>query len=415
MNYNIEFEKMILAAVKNQNSIYDDFDLKVKDFYHVQHQIVWQSITRLINRGIEANDITILDDIRERGLLGKIDIAYIACMDIVTLTNITFYVDKIKELSKKRQLEILKTQITDDINSKLDSAQIIENIELRLMNISQNGYSETNQLDEILRDTMNEIEYCYHHKNTIIGIPSGYKNIDEITNGFQKGELIIMGSRPGIGKTSLALNMAVYQLGKGIHVGFFSCEMDGRKVMKRIISAEKSINSYSINRGLMTETTFDVITEVVNNMYQKPFYIDDRPNINIIELKRKARQMKRKGVQIIYIDYITLLRHPDRKKARFEQVGDISKVLKQMARELDIPVIALSQLTRGAQGRVPTLADLRASGEIEQDADVIMFICREENDAEIIFAKNRNGACGTVELKFELQYTKFRETLKLAR
>jgi len=264
-----------------------------------------------------------------------------------------------------------------------------------------------------LPEAVEQIEKAYRTSGELQKVTSGYTQIEKLTNGFQPGDLIILGARPSIGKTSLALNMATrISVKYSVPVGFFSCEMSRQQLVNRIIAAEGKINLAGIRSGVIRESDFSRITGVCAKLYLSQLIIDDTPDISLAQLKSKSRQMKRMGCQIIFVDYLTLIRYGKAQVPRHERVGEISKSLKSLARELEIPIMALSQVGRSAEGRMPTLSDLRQSGEIEEDADLIMLLHRERDQQEtrICVAKNRNGATDTVSLAFLPQFVCF-ETL----
>ena len=247
--------------------------------------------------------------------------------------------------------------------------------------------------------------------------PSGFSDLDNLTSGFQNSEFIIIGARPSVGKTALALTMAAnMSVQQRRPVGFFTLEMSAIALMQRLLASEARLDSNKIRSGLLRASDFHKITEAAGRIYDAPLFIEDSPNLKLLDLRALARRMKSNhDVGIIFIDYLTLITSEHLELARHEQIAEISRSLKALARELDLPVVALSQVRRETEGKLPNLADLRESGSIEQDADVVMFLHRERgtdenlNDVEtdLIVAKQRNGPVGRVNLAFIPEYTKF--------
>ena len=268
---------------------------------------------------------------------------------------------------------------------------------------------------------MKQIEELAKRKHQYTGVPSGFADLDSMTSGFQDSELIIIGARPSVGKTAFALNLASHMaLRERMPVCFFSLEMSDLSLTNRILSSEARIDSEKVKSGLIKPSDIQSLMDAASRIYDAPMYIVDVPNIKLLDLRSLARRMKsEKSVKVIFIDYLTLITHENSDLPRWEQISSISRSLKALARELRIPVIALSQLKREAEGKQPSLADLRESGSIEQDADMIMFLHREREidkrqderspyiPTDLLVAKHRNGPVGKVSLLFFNKYTRF--------
>jgi len=277
---------------------------------------------------------------------------------------------------------------------------------------------------EVIQQTITAIEKRYQTKDNYTGVPGGFSALDDMTSGFQNQEMIIIGARPSVGKTAFALSLASnVAIAQGIPCGFFTLEMSAMSLMQRIIASEARINSQRLRSGLLRPSDFNALTDAAGRIYEAPLYIDDTPNIRLLELRSSARRMKSKhDVKILIVDYIGLISTEDKSIPRHEQMAEVSRSLKSLARELDIPIIALSQVGRQSEGKEPGLADLRESGAIEQDADMVMFLHRDRGisdegegppemiETQLIVAKQRNGPVGTVKLAFIPHFTKF-ETL----
>ncbi len=282
--------------------------------------------------------------------------------------------------------------------------------------------------DTIVTETVNVIEKLFHAGGDYTGVPTGFPELDQFTSGFQDSEYIVIGARPSVGKTALALTMASYMaVHKKIPVGFFTLEMSGKSLMQRLLSAEAKIDSSRIRNGMLKHSDFSKLTEAAGRLYEAPLFIEDTPNIKLLELRAQARRMrKNENIRAIFIDYIGLIESDSRNNIpRHEQVAEVSRSLKSLARELDIPIIALSQVGRQSEGKEPTLADLRESGSIEQDADVVMFIHKQREtdkdlehnskttiETDLILAKQRNGPVGTCKLVFIPKFTRFESLAK---
>jgi replicative DNA helicase len=276
---------------------------------------------------------------------------------------------------------------------------------------------------ELVNQVIEKIEELYRSKKPYTGIPSGFDDLDSWTAGFQKSELVIIGARPSIGKTALALTMASHiTMDKKIPAAFFSLEMSDIALILRLISSEARLESEKIRKGILSNSDKAKIFQAAERIYEAPLFIVDTPGMKLLELRSLARRLRfLHDVQIIFIDYLTLITSDNRDMPRHEQIAEISRSLKSLARELDIPVVALSQLRRDAEGKQPNLADIRESGSIEQDADLVMFLHREretdiknnkelDGKTELIIAKQRNGPVGKTDIVFIPKYARF-ETL----
>lgn len=272
-------------------------------------------------------------------------------------------------------------------------------------------------IKDVLFKTVDTIEQRRANRGRLTGIPSGFRTLDAHTDGFQNSEFIVIGARPSVGKTAIALNMALNMIQEGYKVGLFSIEMASHLLMYRLISVMKMLDASLLKTGALVQEQMDTIVSAANELYNMPLYICDTPDMPIGKLTAYAQRMKSEcGAQIIFVDYITLIQSDEKYLPRHEQVSGISRKLKALSRNLEVPVVACSQLKREVEGRVPTLADLRESGSIEQDADVVLLLHRERlndnflsNEAKLFISKNRNGAVGMVKMYFQPQYTRFTE------
>jgi replicative DNA helicase len=301
--------------------------------------------------------------------------------------------------------------------------EMVDYAEKLIFDISEKRINVSfSHLKSLLGDTFKTIEELYKKKYAITGVPSGFKDLDELTTGFQAGDLIIIGGRPSMGKTALGLNIAQYvALQSKIPVAIFSLEMSKKQLAMRMLCSEAMVDSNKIRKGFISKEDWPSLTTAAGNLSAAPIYIDDSSSISVLEMRAKARRLKKEhGLGLVIVDYLQLMRGRGNFERREQEISDISRSLKALAKELELPVIALSQLNRGVELRrppIPNLADLRESGAIEQDADVIVFLYRDEfynrdksekrGLAEIIVAKQRNGPTGVVELAFMSSCTRF--------
>jgi replicative DNA helicase len=429
--HNDEAEQAALGAVLLDNDVIDialDY-IKPEDFYSNANRKVFQAVLNLYNQGKQQADIiTVVAELRQMGELEAIGgSAYVASLTNVvpSSTNIAYYAKLVADCSMRRSLLRISAEInTRSFDESVDARMILEESQQWIYELGdyRHGVSFKSTKD-LIPDAINMVEKLYQSKEAYTGIPSGFDELDTMTSGFQNSELIIVGARPSMGKTALALTMASHiTMGKKIPAAFFSLEMSDMALCLRLISSEARIESQKIRSGLLTPADFSQLTNAAGRIYEAPLYIVDTPGMKLLDLRSQARRLRSQhGVKIIFIDYLTLIGSDNRDIPRHEQIAEISRSLKGLARELDMPVVALSQLRRDAEGKQPNLADIRESGSIEQDADVVMFLHREretdvkpgkegDGKTELIIAKQRNGPVGKVDIVFIPKYARF-ETL----
>lgn len=427
--HNIEAEKASIGALLlNFNTeILDNVleFIKPSDFYQNAHKLVFQAIIDLSGNGSAVDLVTLVDYLTSKGELDKTGgPAYIATLtsSVPTAANVSYYAKIVSECAVRRNLiDVAHNIISNAHDETEDSKLIVENAEKAIFDINDKQQTKRfKDAKEVVQATIEAIEKRYQTKDTYTGVPSGFNSLDDMTSGFQKQEMVIIGARPSVGKTAFALTLASNAaIKQKISTGFFTLEMSAESLMQRIIAAEARIESGRIRSGFLKNSDFHLLTDAAGRIYDSPLYIDDTPNITLLELRAQARRMKTKhDVKIIFIDYIGLISSENNKIPKHEQVSEISKSLKALARELDIPVIVLSQVGRQSEGKAPGLADIRESGSIEQDADMVMFLHRERHtdsddgppdsiETELIIAKQRNGPVGTVRMAFIPHYTRF--------
>lgn len=400
--------------------------LKPDDFYRDDNKEIYSAMLELYGTGGNIDTITLSQQLTLRGTLDKVgSIAYIASLidNVPTTTNVEEYIKIVEEKSTLRQLiktanEILKLSYsqTEDVNA------IIEQTEKKIFDVLQNrntrGYSS---IKDILITTFDEIEKRYKNKSKITGIPSGFTDLDLKISGLNSSDLIIVAARPAMGKSAFVLNIADYVAShQHVPVMLFSLEMSKEQLVNRILCSESEIDSMKLRNAELTSDDWLKLGQASGQLADIPLYIDDTPGLSSAELRAKCRKAKlEKNIGLVIIDYMQLMESKARNASRQQEISEISRSLKILAKELNVPVIALSQLSRATESRTdhrPMLSDLRESGAIEQDADIVLFLHREDyydentdkkNIAEVIVAKNRNGATGSIELAWLGQYTKF--------
>jgi replicative DNA helicase len=387
------------------------------DFYKGAHQRIYEAVIELSNRGLSIDLITLTEELRARGTLELCGgPAYISRLTsaVPTSANVEFYARIVQASSIRRTLARVSQEIIAQAHDEGSQISVIlEEAEKRIFEISDRHQTGTYlTAKEVVKQTFDAIEKHYHSKTEYTGIPSGFSDLDKLTMGFQNSEFIVIGARPSVGKTAFALTIAAHMaIKQKIPVGFFSLEMSSMAIMQRLLSMEARLDSQRMRTGMLSPADFNRITDACSRFYEAPLFISDSPDLKLLDLRAQARRMKsNQGVKVVFVDYITLIGSENRDLPRHEQIAEVSRSLKGLARELNIPVIALSQVRRETEGKKPTLADLRESGSIEQDADVVIFIHTEDLKSsvrEISVAKQRNGPVDDLQLTFLRQYTKF--------
>ena len=324
--------------------------------------------------------------------------------------NAEFYAVSAKKEANKRKLIHISSEIREQLTEGQDIESIVQYAQKEVMGID-GGVHEYSNLGRKCLELTSDIEKHINNPEPYTGVRTGLNTIDDITDGFQNGDFILIGARPSKGKTALMLTMAVNSMVKwGVKSGIFELEMSEKQLLSRAVAMLSRVNSQKIRKGLLTKLELDGVMGAMENIYQKPIFVIDDSSLTVNNISSIARRMVRQdGVQIIYIDYITLINMPG-DNPRHEKVSEVSRQLKALARELSVPVVALSQLTRDTEGKRPTLASIRDSGSLEQDADCVIFIHGDWIDRrEIVVAKQRNGPTGDVTLRYDAAFTLFRE------
>ncbi|MDG0811052.1 replicative DNA helicase [Cohnella sp. OV330] len=426
---NLEAEQAVLGAIllESEALITAMERLNTEDFYSVAHQRIFEAMVDLNEDNQPMDLITITATLRDRGQLEEVgSVSYLAKLAsaVPTAANVDYYAQIVEEKAMLRRLIRTATQIVSSgYASEDDVGALLNDAEARIMELSNrraaHGFIS---IRDVLMDVFERVEFLFNHKGGTTGIPSGFIDLDKMTSGFQRNDLIIVAARPSVGKTAFALNIAQNVAVRAQEtVAIFSLEMSAAQLVQRMICAESNVDAGRMRTGFLEGDDWEKLSMAIGSLSEAQVYIDDTPGITVAELRAKCRRLKKeKGLGMILIDYLQLIQ--GRGKAgenRQQEVSEISRTLKQIARELEVPVIALSQLSRGVEQRQdkrPMMSDLRESGSIEQDADIVAFLYRDDyynhdtekkNIIEIIIAKQRNGPVGTVELVFLKNFNKF--------
>ena len=432
--HSIEAEQSVLGGLLLDNTAWDrvaDF-INESDLYRPDHKVIYQHISRLIGANKPADAITVaesLENTKELDQVGGLSYLGALAQNTPSVANIRRYAESVRERSILRKLADIAAKIADSAYNPMgqEAAQLLDEAESKIFSISEEG-SRTRQgfqdIQPILTQVVERIDMLYNRDNPsdVTGVPTGFVDLDRMTSGFQAGDLVIVAGRPSMGKTALALNIAQrVTLVAGLPIGIFSMEMGAGQLAMRLLSSLGKINAHDLRTGQLAEDDWRKLTNAVGRLSEAPIHIDETPGLNSLELRARARRLHRQYGQLglIVIDYLQLMSSSRQGENRATEISEISRSLKGLAKELNVPVMALSQLNRSLEQRPnkrPVMSDLRESGAIEQDADTILFIYRDEvynpdtldkNKAEIIIGKQRNGPTGTVMLTWNGKHTKF--------
>ena len=433
---NLEAEQSVLGGILIENySINKVVEvLKPDDFYREAHRKIYKALIDLSERDEPADLITLTNELRNNDHLDSIGGAsYVASLidSVPTAANIEYYAKIVKEKSILRKLIQTSTEIiTQSYEDRGDVEGFLDEAERAIFDISENRVRPSfYPIRDIIKESFKILERLYEKKELVTGIPSGFKDLDRMTAGFQPSDLIIVAGRPSMGKTAFCLNLAQYAaIQKKIPIAIFSLEMSKEQLGIRMLCSEAHVEGTRLRSGFLSESDWPRLTIAAGNLSDASIYIDDSAALTILELRAKARRLKIEhgGLGMLIVDYLQLMKGRTRVESRQQEISEISRSLKALAKELNIPVIAVSQLSRKTEERTgnrPQLSDLRESGAIEQDADLILFIYRDEiynrseenpnkGKAEIIIGKQRNGPTGKVELAFLDKFTTFKELYK---
>ncbi len=400
--------------------------LEADDFYREKNGWIYQAILDLHERREPADFVTLVDELERRNILQEVGgAAYITALinSVPSAVYVEHYGHIVERTAVLRrligaagQIAALAYEDSDDVDETVDRAeQLIFGVSERRVR------RDLTPVSKIMHNVVDRIDFLHRHQGDVLGVPTGFTKLDKLLGGFQRSDLVILAARPSVGKTSLALNFALNAARRFRKViGFFSLEMSAEQIVQRLLSMETGIDQQRLRMGEIKEDEWDMLMRAAAELSETMLYIDDTPAMSAIELRTKARRLQAEhGLDLVVVDYLQLMRGDTRSENRVQEISYISRSLKSLARELEAPLIALSQLSRAVEQRTdhkPQLSDLRESGAIEQDADVVMFIYREDmakenserkNIADVIVAKHRNGPTDTVPLYFQKELTRF--------
>ncbi len=397
--------------------------LRPDDFYRESHRRMFEAMLRLFDRGEAVDLVTVTEELGRLGGLDSVGGAvYISdvASSVPTAANAEHYARIVEQKSLLRRLLRASAEISKlAYSTDREPQEVLDQAEQLIFELAQGRLGRNYApLEVILRDTFEEIEKLYNHKGEVVGVPTGFKKLDEMTSGLHPSELIIVAARPSVGKTTLALNIAANAaIGHDIPVAVFSLEMAREQLAMRLLASEARIDGHRLRSGYLRDEDWPKLSRALGRLSEVGIYVDDSPSLSAMELRGRARRMKAEAdVGLILIDYLQLM-HGNNLENRQQEISEISRSLKGLARELKVPVVALSQLSRAVEQRSdrrPQLSDLRESGAIEQDADVVTFLWNNpdndnENLMDLVIAKQRNGPTGIVNLIFMKQYSRFVE------
>lgn len=427
--HNHEAEQSVIGAIflEPQSLISVAEIVMPEDFYRIAHQKIFQTMLNLSDHGKAIDVVTVTEELSAKKELEDVGgLSYLTeiANAVPTAANVAHYAHIVEEKSLLRRLIRVATSIVEDGFTREDEVQaLLAEAEKKMMEVSsRKNAGDFIHIKDVLVKTYDNIELLHTRKGDVTGIPTGFRDLDKITAGFQRNDLIIVAARPSVGKTAFALNVAQNVATKtDENVAIFSLEMGAEQLVMRMLCAEGNIDAQIMRTGALQNEDWRKLTMAMGSLSNAGIFIDDTPGIRVNDIRAKCRRLKQEyGLGMIMIDYLQLIQGPGKSgENRQQEVSDTSRSLKGLARELEVPVIALSQLSRGVEQRQdkrPMMSDLRESGSIEQDADIVSFLYREDyydketedqNMIEIIIAKQRNGPTGTVKLAFVKEYNKF--------
>ncbi|MEI3611124.1 replicative DNA helicase [Pseudogracilibacillus sp. SO30301A] len=426
--HNIEAEQAVIGAIFLEPDVFSTASERIgpPDFYRASHEVIFEAMYKLFEKG-EPIDIvtvtTLLANSDKLDIAGGVTYLTDLASSVPTAANIDYYSKIVEEKALLRRLINTATDIVTKTFSREDEVEeVLDEAERSILEVSsRKNVNAFKPIKDVLIEVYDNIEQLHHAKDDVTGIPTGYRDLDRMTSGFQRNDLIIIAARPSMGKTAFALNIAQnVAINTDENVAIFSLEMGADQLVSRMLCAEGNIDSQRLRTGKLEQEDWGKLTMAMGSLSHAGIYIDDSPGIRVTDIRSKCRRLKQEqGLGMIIIDYLQLIQGSEHSRDnRQQEVSEISRSLKGLARELEVPLIALSQLSRGVESRQdkrPMMSDLRESGSIEQDADIVGFLYRddyydsesEQQNIEIILAKQRNGPTGTVELAFVKEYNKF--------
>ena len=432
---NIEAEQAVLGAILIKKEALTEVQeiLQPEDFYREAHRLVYGAMEELF-LGNEAVDlVTLTEQLRKKSQLEKVGgLSFITALanSVPTAANITYHAKIVREKADLRRLIDAATEIAGKAYEDSDEVEeIMDAAEKKILSVAANRTGgDFEPIKSIIMSSIDHLSTLYESKGGLTGLSTGFKDLDKLTSGLQASDLVLVAARPSMGKTAFTLNIATQAALQGHSVAFFSLEMSKEQLVQRMLCAEGAIDSQRLRTAQLSDSEWGDLVNTANKLSKATIYIDDTAGISVMELRSKARRLKAEhGLELIVIDYLQLMQGRSARSGdnRQQEISEISRSLKALARELHVPVIALSQLSRSVESRQvkkPMLSDLRESGSLEQDADIVMFLYREDyydqdtenkNITEVIIAKHRNGPVDTVSLFFQKEFTKFRDLARM--
>jgi len=424
---NVEAEEAVLGALLiDPEAIYKVLPfLKADDFYLQKHRWVYESVIRVHERRDPVDFITLTTELGQQDHLEAVGGgAYISQLisAVPSAISVESYGRLVEQTAVRRRLLGAAGDIARfAYDEKLPVDQVVDHAEKALFGVSQKRSTRDLQsIQEIVPRYYDHIEYLYEHRGELMGVPSGFRDLDRVLGGFQRSDLLILAARPGVGKTSLMLTFALRAAEKRKVVALFSLEMSAEQLVQRLVAQVSGIDAQRLRLGQLKDEEWPAFAEAIGHLSELPIYIDDTPSITVLQLRTKCRRLtSERGLDMIFVDYLQLMDSDFRSENRVQEVSYISRSMKGLAREIDVPLMTASQLSRAVEQRQdkhPVLSDLRDSGSLEQDADIVMFIYRDElynentespNIADLMIAKHRSGPTGTVQLYFNKRLTQF--------
>ncbi|MGB4367208.1 MAG: replicative DNA helicase [Acetomicrobium sp.] len=429
MPHNLDAERAVLGSclLDKDAALYVVETLRKDDFYDAMHQLSYEIISEMLKKDKAVDPLTFIEEAKNRGFLDRLGgQSFIASLidTVPTTANVEYHARIVRDKSVHRKMIQVGTYITKlGYSEEVEFEEILDEAERAVFDVATRGNLVVfKKIGEILKASFKDLEKQFSQGKVVTGIPSGYIDFDRITGGFHPGSLAILAARPSMGKTALALNIAQHvAIAQKTPVLIFSLEMGAEQLLLRLLGSEAKVNIHDMRTGVFPEGAWDELVKAAGTLNEAPIYIDDSSFLSTLDLRARARRFKAQypNLGLIIVDYLQLMSLSRRVENKQQEVAEISKSLKGVARELNVPVLALSQLSRAVEQRQvkkPQLADLRDSGAIEQDADLVVFLYRkgyynenesDDNVADLIIAKHRNGPTGTVQLLFFKEYTRF--------
>ncbi len=419
-------EQSVLGSMLiNKDAIADCLEaVKAHDFYRPSHELIFDAVLDLFGRGEPADAITVADELSKRGDLTRVGgQAYLhqLIQSVPTAANAGYYAEIVHERAVLRRLVEAGTRIVQlgYAQGEGDIDDIVNRAQAEVYNVAEKrGGEDYHVLGEILDETLTEIEAASGRTDEMIGVPTGFIELDELTNGLHPGQMIVIAARPAVGKSTLGIDIArAAAIKHKMATAVFSLEMSRTEITMRILSAEATIQLQDLRKGLKSQDQWNKLARIMGTISDSPLFIDDSPNLSLMEIRAKCRRLKQQhNLKMVIIDYLQLMSSGKKVESRQQEVAEFSRALKLLAKEIEVPVIAISQLNRGPEQRTdkrPQMSDLRESGSIEQDADVVILLHRDRSDperdgeADVIVAKHRNGPTKDIVLAFQGHYARF--------